>query len=308
MGVAVRARFPAGRRDPRSLRAWALRLRRNLRPRCVLDYVLHHSFSRRERPEPRPEREKLAPRDGLDDRADPDSRLAARPDDARDGRSGSANLPRPGRHDHRPSVVVGGEIPVRSRHRERDPHSHGKGARRSPRGLGCHPRLLGPRARAEDGRDSRAAAEHLARGGPIRELRGGVRGVLRRSSTPGCASSSSPRRRSSSPNGSVISSARAPLPNEAAATRGATTFNAMTCAECHAISGKRGKSARFAPDLTHVASRHDPGRGRARRTRRPISLRWLRNPQQIKAGCHMPDTQLTDAQVADLVAYFETLQ
>ena len=28
----------------------------------------------------------------------------------------------------------------------------------------------------------------------------------------------------------------------------------------------------------------------------------------ICQGCHMPDAQLTDAQVADLVAYFETLR
>jgi cytochrome c oxidase subunit 2 len=99
----------------------------------------------------------------------------------------------------------------------------------------------------------------------------------------------------------------APLPTEAAATRGATTFNAMTCVDCHAISGKRGGNARFAPDLTHVASRTTLGAGVLPNTPADLAS-WLRNPQQIKAGCHMPDTQLTDAQVADLVAYFETLR
>jgi cytochrome c1 len=36
--------------------------------------------------------------------------------------------------------------------------------------------------------------------------------------------------------------------------------------------------------------------------------RWLKHPQQVKQGSHMPDVQLSDAQVADLVAYFGTLR
>ena len=36
--------------------------------------------------------------------------------------------------------------------------------------------------------------------------------------------------------------------------------------------------------------------------------RWLKNPQQIKAGSHMPNLQLADGEVADLVAYLETLR
>ena len=36
--------------------------------------------------------------------------------------------------------------------------------------------------------------------------------------------------------------------------------------------------------------------------------RWLKDPQRIKPGCHMPNLQLADAQVADLVAYLGTLR
>jgi cytochrome c oxidase subunit 2 len=36
----------------------------------------------------------------------------------------------------------------------------------------------------------------------------------------------------------------------------------------------------------------------------PESLaRWLRDPQSIKPGSHMPSLKLTDAEAADLVAY-----
>ena len=66
--------------------------------------------------------------------------------------------------------------------------------------------------------------------------------------------------------------------------------------------------ARFAPDLTHLAVADDPRRRRARRTRPRISRAGSQDPQAIKPGCHMPDPQLTDAQVGDLVAYLETLR
>jgi cytochrome c oxidase subunit 2 len=94
-------------------------------------------------------------------------------------------------------------------------------------------------------------------------------------------------------------------PTGEAATRGATIFRSMTCANCHAIGGT-AEAARFAPDLTHFAERTTLGAGVLANT--PADLgRWLKDPQAIKTGCHMPDAQLTDAQVADLVSYLETL-
>jgi cytochrome c oxidase subunit 2 len=98
----------------------------------------------------------------------------------------------------------------------------------------------------------------------------------------------------------------APRPTEEAAVRGAAVFGNMTCVKCHAIGGS-GEGARFAPDLTHLAARTTIGAGVLPNTPADLS-HWLQDPQGIKAGCHMPDAQLTDAQVADLVAYFETLK
>ncbi len=93
-------------------------------------------------------------------------------------------------------------------------------------------------------------------------------------------------------------------PTDGAAERGAATFNSMTCVRCHAI-GSNG--AQIAPDLTHLASRKTLGAGVIFNT--PADLtHWLQDPQVIKEGSHMPDAQLTDGQVADLVAYFEMLR
>jgi cytochrome c oxidase subunit 2 len=36
--------------------------------------------------------------------------------------------------------------------------------------------------------------------------------------------------------------------------------------------------------------------------------RWLKNPQQIKPACLMPNFGLNDEQVAQLVAYMECLR
>ncbi len=86
------------------------------------------------------------------------------------------------------------------------------------------------------------------------------------------------------------------------------SFVSMTCVSCHTHRRRRGGRRRASrPDLTHVAERTTLGAGVLANTPRDLG-RWLKDPQAIKTGCHMPDTQLTDAQVGDLVAYFETLR
>jgi cytochrome c oxidase subunit 2 len=102
-------------------------------------------------------------------------------------------------------------------------------------------------------------------------------------------------------------------PTGGAAARGEALFGGMSCASCHRIGGARvdgtddGARAWFAPDLTHVAERVTLGAGILANSPTNLAL-WLKDPQAIKTGCHMPNTQLTDAQTADVVAYFETLR
>jgi cytochrome c oxidase subunit 2 len=78
------------------------------------------------------------------------------------------------------------------------------------------------------------------------------------------------------------------------------------CAACHAIRGTNARG-RIGPDLTHVASRqriaaellpNDPD----------AMARWLRNPPALKPEAKMPDLNLKEDQIADLVAYLQTLE
>jgi cytochrome c oxidase subunit 2 len=95
---------------------------------------------------------------------------------------------------------------------------------------------------------------------------------------------------------------------DALASRGAALFASMACISCHHIGGAKGDTqARFAPDLTHFAGRATLGAGILANNPRNLAA-WLKDPQAIKTGCHMPNTQLSDAQTAELVAYMGTLE
>ena len=90
------------------------------------------------------------------------------------------------------------------------------------------------------------------------------------------------------------------------AAKGLALFQKMSCVSCHAIHGA-GAEARVGPDLTHFASRKQFGSGIAENT--PENLRsWLHDPQNVKPGVKMPNFKLTDEQVSQFVAYFETLK
>jgi cytochrome c oxidase subunit 2 len=98
----------------------------------------------------------------------------------------------------------------------------------------------------------------------------------------------------------------AETPRTAATIRGASDFATKTCTMCHAL-GSSPDPVRVAPDLAHLASRRTLGAGVLDNTPSDLA-RWLKDPQGVKAGSHMPDAQLTDAEIGDLVAYFETLR
>jgi cytochrome c oxidase subunit 2 len=90
------------------------------------------------------------------------------------------------------------------------------------------------------------------------------------------------------------------------AQAGKNFFFAQTCANCHAIGGTSAL-ATAGPDLTHLAGRRQLAAGLLDNTPQNLA-RWLRNPQQIKPGCQMPNFNLNDDQVNELVAYLEGLQ
>jgi cytochrome c oxidase subunit 2 len=96
-------------------------------------------------------------------------------------------------------------------------------------------------------------------------------------------------------------------PVDPIAAQGLALFRGMSCVSCHAVNGVPGADARVAPDLTHLASRSILGGGVCDNS--PQNLRrWLENPQTVKPGVLMPNYYLTDKQLSQLVAYFETLK
>jgi cytochrome c oxidase subunit 2 len=97
-----------------------------------------------------------------------------------------------------------------------------------------------------------------------------------------------------------------PAPDSVVAQAGKKIFFTQTCANCHAIGGTPAV-ADAAPDLTHLALRTELGAGVIPNTPQELA-RWLRNPQQIKPKCQMPDFKLNEEQVTQLVAYLEGLR
>jgi cytochrome c oxidase subunit 2 len=78
------------------------------------------------------------------------------------------------------------------------------------------------------------------------------------------------------------------------------------CGSCHMVRGTPA-SGNTGPDLTHVASRTSLAAVTIPNSRERL-LQWIRHPQQVKPGNPMPTVQLTDAQVARIVAYLESLR
>jgi cytochrome c oxidase subunit 2 len=100
-------------------------------------------------------------------------------------------------------------------------------------------------------------------------------------------------------------------PSGGDAADGAQLFTDRTCIACHAINGYEGAEARVGPDLTRFAQRqkfagyildNDVDSGAEN-----VSA-WLKDPQAVKPGSQMPNLGLSDAEVADLVAYLRTLK
>jgi cytochrome c oxidase subunit 2 len=98
----------------------------------------------------------------------------------------------------------------------------------------------------------------------------------------------------------------AAMPATDSAQNGLKLFQTMTCINCHSIRGV-SVAANAAPDLTHVADRTILGAGVLSNTETNL-FRWLKNPQDFKPGCFMPNLKLTDTQAGTLTSYLETLK
>lgn len=103
-----------------------------------------------------------------------------------------------------------------------------------------------------------------------------------------------------------VTAQKAAAVSDAQVKAGQTFFFATSCVNCHTINGTTA-NGKFGPDLTHLMSRDTIGSGATLNT--PEKLReWVRDPQGLKEGCYMPDMQLTDEELKQLVAYLLTLR
>ncbi len=90
------------------------------------------------------------------------------------------------------------------------------------------------------------------------------------------------------------------------AASGAQLFLQLPCQSCHAIAGTPAH-ADIGPNLTHVATRSTLAAGRLDNTTANLET-WLRDPQAVKEGNHMPNLLLTPSQITALTAYLEGLK
>ncbi len=87
---------------------------------------------------------------------------------------------------------------------------------------------------------------------------------------------------------------------------GRAAFFSTSCVNCHAINGTKA-NGKFGPDLTHLMSRETLGAGVVANTVENLQT-WVRDPQRIKPGALMPNMQLTDGELNQVVAYLSSLK
>jgi cytochrome c oxidase subunit 2 len=99
--------------------------------------------------------------------------------------------------------------------------------------------------------------------------------------------------------------ALAPDGSSSTVAAGARLYATSPCVTCHAVAGV--SAGRRGPDLTHFASRTTLAGGTLANDPSNLAA-WLRDPASVKPGAQMPRLGLPEAQVAELVAYLESLE
>jgi cytochrome c oxidase subunit 2 len=100
--------------------------------------------------------------------------------------------------------------------------------------------------------------------------------------------------------------ADAAAPQGADAQRGKELLETTSCSGCHQVRGTTAAGT-VGPDLTHVAGRTTLAAGVIDGGADGMT-HWLDKTQDVKPGARMPEIQLTDDDLADLVAYLEELR
>ena len=100
--------------------------------------------------------------------------------------------------------------------------------------------------------------------------------------------------------------ARLPSPDEdERAASGANLFRQKGCASCHAVKGFA--AGEVGPDLTHLMQRKVFAGAMFDLNKRNLRA-WLRDPPGEKPGSLMPDLNLSEDEITELIAYLDTLE
>ncbi len=97
-----------------------------------------------------------------------------------------------------------------------------------------------------------------------------------------------------------------PAPQTAQEIEGRRLFYANSCINCHKVGDTVAQGV-FGPDLTKLMTRQTIGAGVAPLNDKTLHA-WVQDPQNLKVGCLMPNMQLLDNEVTDIVAYLKTLK
>jgi cytochrome c oxidase subunit 2 len=97
-----------------------------------------------------------------------------------------------------------------------------------------------------------------------------------------------------------------PAVQDESVAAGKRIFETTACINCHAVSGTAA-NGRFGPDLTHLMSRQTIASGAAENTTQNLRV-WIEDPDAIKPGSLMPAMKLSEADLASLVRYMESLR
>ena len=98
----------------------------------------------------------------------------------------------------------------------------------------------------------------------------------------------------------------APASAPAGEPAGRAVFTARDCGSCHQLRGTEAHGT-IGPDLTHLATRSTLAALTIPNTPEELAA-WVRNPQAIKPGNHMPDLGLSGAEARAVASFLEALR
>jgi cytochrome c oxidase subunit 2 len=89
--------------------------------------------------------------------------------------------------------------------------------------------------------------------------------------------------------------------------KGKETFLSLACVGCHTVKGTAA-SGKIGPELTHVASKKSIAGGALSPVDEANLTKWIKNPPAVKPGTQMPNLNLSDQQIHDIVQWLLTLK